>query len=390
MSNWCFFLCNLLIQLVTQTLYPMFNLLKWSVKTVLFLAGILPMLKCNSGYRDKEGKITFNGKEITDKNFVVLNNVFAKDSAHAYYKDAEIAGADLTSFVALDEQFAKDKTYVYFCEEHRESQTYYTTKRKKISTVENADPGTFELLGSGYAKDSAQAFFETNSFSVADIGSLKSIDRNFVKDDIRAYFNGKPVVGSDGKTFEVIESRYAKDRNNAYYYGYASEVKNNIYMLPCNVATFQVLSYPFAKDNTKVFYENEKINGANASTFRTLNHGFSKDKDAVFFYTKKITNADAASFEVFKENDLYTDGVYYAKDNNNIYWQDQKLQNCNLSTFTVLGQGYGADAMHVFYKTNLIKNANPKTFKVYPHGFGNADAEDSTNKFYEGLKTTEE
>ncbi|MEO6722391.1 MAG: hypothetical protein ABIN67_18630, partial [Ferruginibacter sp.] len=73
----------------------MFKLIKWCIKTILILTGIMPLFRCSSGYRQKDGKITFNGKEITDKNFIVLNEAFAKDSTTAYYKDRSFDYADV-------------------------------------------------------------------------------------------------------------------------------------------------------------------------------------------------------------------------------------------------------------------------------------------------------
>jgi DNA-binding helix-hairpin-helix protein with protein kinase domain len=57
--------------------------IKSLVKALLTLTGIFSLFKCSSGYNEKEGKITFNGEEITAKNFVVLNEVFAKDDSIA-------------------------------------------------------------------------------------------------------------------------------------------------------------------------------------------------------------------------------------------------------------------------------------------------------------------
>ena len=368
----------------------MLKLIKWFFKTVLFLTGILPLLKCSSGYKEKNGKISFNGKEITDKSFVVLSDVFAKDSVNAYYKEKSISGADVASFTAVDEYYAKDKNNVYYCDEYREGQNYYLTKKQTISTAENALPASFVSIGNGYAKDSVHGFRAYIAFNVKDIATLKSINSVFVKDDVQAYFNLKPVAGSDGKSFEVIDNSYAKDTAHIYYYAQPGEVKSGIYVLPCNRSAFKVLDYPYSKDDVTVFYENIKMNGAHAATFTVLQNGFSKDKNAVYFEAQKIAGADASSFMVFKENELYTENFYYAKDNTSIFWENKKLADANIANFKVLGMGYGSDGKHVFYKTNIIKNADPDSFKVYPHDVGDADAEDAANKYHEGVKVQPE
>ena len=63
-----------------------FKLFKWVFKSILVILGILPFSRCGSGYKEKDGKVFFNGREITDKSFVVLNNKFAKSDTKIYYK----------------------------------------------------------------------------------------------------------------------------------------------------------------------------------------------------------------------------------------------------------------------------------------------------------------
>ena len=361
----------------------MLKFIKWIVKTILILTGILPFMKCGSGYKEQNGKVYFNGKEITDKNFVVLNDAFAKDSLYAYYKEKSIAGADIASFKALNEQYAKDKNKVYYCDEYREGQNYYLTKRQTVTVVEKALPASFTMIEAGYAKDSLHGFYGGVLFTVKDITTLKGIDSRLAKDDALVYFNCKPVAGSNGKSFEVINNNYAKDSLHIYYYG---EEKWGVYVLPCNKASFKVLEYPYSKDNTAVFYEHQQVNGADVPTFTVLKHGFSKDKNTVYLQTKKIAGADAASFEVYKENDELNQDFYYTKDKNTVFWRDKKVIEADVASFKVLGNGYGSDGKNVFYKSGIIKNADPKTFKVYPHDFGDADAEDAKSKYHSGKK----
>jgi hypothetical protein len=245
----------------------MFKLIKWVFKTLLVITGVMSATRCGSGYKEKNGKIYFNGKEITSKSFVVLNDVFAKDSAHAYYKDQSIPGVDLPSFSALDEYYAKDKNHVYYCNEFREGQNYYLTKKKTIDSISGADVSTFVSVGDGYAKDQQQAYFEGTPFKVEDVGSFEGINPYFSKDSKRAYFKLHPIKGSDGKSFELINTNYAWDTNQVYFYGYPGEVKSEIYTLSCDRATFGALDYPYSKDKASVFYEDKKMHGLDAKSF---------------------------------------------------------------------------------------------------------------------------
>ena len=368
----------------------MLKLFKWFIKTVLLLTGILPLTRCSSGYKQKNGKITFNGKEITDKNFIILNDVFAKDSTTVWYKGYPFMYADIGTFEAVDDHYAKDKDKVYYCDEYREGQNYYLTKRQTILELKRALPASFISLNHGYAKDSLHAYFKGALFNVKDVKSLTSIDNHFAKDDVQAYLNLQPIAGSDGKTFEITDRNFAKDTAHIYYYGYTGEGRHNIAILPGDKGSFQVLDHQYSKDKTNVFFLGFTIKGADAPSWKILTEGYSKDKNAVYFKAKRIEGADATSFEVYKENGMYGHDVNYAKDNTSVYMDDKKLSAADATTFKVLGANYGSDSKKVFYKTMIVKDASPVSFKVYPHDFGNADAEDATSKFHEGKKVVDE
>lgn len=357
---------------------------------ILVFTGIIPLARCSSGYSEKNGKITFNGKEITDKNFVVLSNEFAKDSTTAYYKQWPFSYADVASFEAVDEHYAKDKNKVYYCDEYREGQNYYLTKRQTIKELKLVNPASFVRLQYGYGKDSTHAYFEGNLFAVKQIASFTAIDNHFAKDDVQAYLNCKPIAGSNGKTFELTKDNFAKDTAHIYYYGYTGEGQHNICILPCDRQSFEILDYRYSKDKNNVFFLSFTIKGADATTFRILESGYSRDKDDVYFESKKIAGIDVATFEIYKDNELYGHDVVYAKDNRFVFMDDKKISEANVGSFKVLGENYGSDSKHVFYKTKIVKDASPSTFKVYPHDFGDADAEDATNKFHEGIKVVHE
>lgn len=360
--------------------------MKWIVKTMLMLTGILPLFKCSSGYKEDKGKITFNGKEITDKNFVVLNKAFAKDSTTAYYKEWPFSYADVATFEAVDEHYAKDRNKVYYCDEYREGQNYYLTKRQTIMEVSNAQPASFEVIGYGYARDQARAYFEGLAFNVKDITTLKSIDLHFANDDVQAYLNLQPIAGSDGKSFELINQNYAKDKAHIYYYGYTGDKSHDIGILPCDRATFEILDYPYSRDKASVYFARQKINGADPATFTILGSGYSKDRETVYFEGERISGADVATFELYKENESSVEDFSYARDKAAVFINQLKIKGADVLTFKVLTLGYGSDSRHVFYKSSLVKDASPASFKVYPHTYDDADAEDARNKYLKGEK----
>jgi hypothetical protein len=363
-----------------------FERIKWVFKTILVILGIIPFFRCSSGYKEKDGKVTFNGKEITDKSFVVLNEDFAKNDSSAYYKSYSISDADVKTFVALDAHYAKDKNNAYYCDEEREGQNYYLTKHKVIVKIKGVDAESFKLIGEsyeGFAKDKKQGYLKGKSFLVKDVATLTIVEGQFLKDKYHVYFQQKIVENADVHTFRLIDKFYAKDTARVYYYGYYDEANKGIYQIPCNPNSFSLLEYPYSKDNIAVFYVFSKINGADANSFKVVGNGFSKDKSHVYIKTKILKGADAASFMIIPHEESLDD-FNYSKDKHRVFYKDKMFSKVDLLTFKVLGLDYATDGKHVFHKTNIVKNADPATFKVYDHGYAEDDAEDEKIKFFKG------
>ncbi|MEJ7588759.1 MAG: DKNYY domain-containing protein [Ferruginibacter sp.] len=268
---------------------------------MLLLTGVFTFSRCSSGYSEKNGKILFNGREIKDKNFVVLSEEFAKDATTAYYKSHPFKYADVASFTAVDEHYAKDNNKVYYCDEYREGQQYYLTKRQTILEVNGALPGSFVCLKNGFSKDGVHAYFEGNPINVTDVATFVSIDPYFAKDDVHAYLHGKRIAGSNGKTFELTNRNYAKDTTHIYYYGFTSDGQHTIAILPCDKQSFEIIDDRYSKDKSKVFFLGFTLNDADGPSFSILSSGYAKDKLAVFFQSRKIAGAEPETFEVYKE-----------------------------------------------------------------------------------------
>lgn len=364
-----------------------FKVMKWAIKALLVFFVIIPLSRCNSGYSKKDGKVTFNGKEINDKSFIVLNDAFAKDSSTAYYKESPFSYADVATFEALDEHYARDKNKAYYCDEYREGQNYYLTKKQTIVTVKDAVPASFVSIKADYAKDNKRGYFKGVGFSVKDVASLSVLQGQFVKDKYHVYFQQRPVKAADVNTFRVLNICYARDTARVYHYGYHNDVYNGINAIPCNAASFSILEYPYSKDNKSAFYVYTKIKGADANSFTIIDNDFSKDKSHVYYRSKILNSADVATFTMIAPPDANSLVEFnYSKDKNHIYWKDKILVNLNVADFKVLGLGYASNGKNIYYHADIVKNADPVTFKVYEHGHGDADAEDVKNKYMEGVK----
>ncbi|AXY74649.1 hypothetical protein D3H65_11950 [Paraflavitalea soli] len=284
-----------------------FKVMRWVFRTILMILGVIPFSRCSSGYKQKDGKVTFNGKEIGGKGFIVLNESFAKNDTTVYYKERAFEYADVATFVALDEHYAKDKDKAYYCDEYREGQSYYLTKKQTIVTIDNAMPASFESIQNDYARDGRQAYYKGIAFAVKDVASLSVIEGRFLKDKYQVYFEKKPVKNADVNSFRILSSNYASDTNRIYYYGFHNDRYNGIHEVPCNRATFTLLEYPYSKDDRAVFYIYTTIKGADANSFTVIGDEFSKDKHHVYKGTKILKGAEPATFKIPPQADSLSD-----------------------------------------------------------------------------------
>ncbi|MEO6546645.1 MAG: DKNYY domain-containing protein, partial [Ferruginibacter sp.] len=177
---------------------------------------------------------------------------------------------------------------------------------------------------------------------------------------------------------------YAKDTAHAYYFGYHNDLYNGIHQIPCLVASFIPLTYPYAKDAASVFYLYNKISEADLATFSIIGNGFSKDKAHVYSTTKILQGADPATFVLLPYDSGSLDEYFYSKDKVHAFWKNKMFDVADIAAFKVLGLGYSTDGKHVYYHTNIVKEADASTFTAYEYNHTEEDAKDAKNKYFEG------
>ena len=364
----------------------MIKFLKFMFKAILMLTGMMGLVKCNQKQESKDGKIVFHGQEFEDENFVILNDVFAKDLTKVYYKKYVIPDCSPEGFEFLDENYGKNKTAVFYCDEYRVGQDYYLTKKSGIIKLKEADPQSFIAIGNGYAKDKKYAYFEGNSFSVSDLESFKGIDNLFSIDNLDVYYAMKRIPGADGKTFEILNSHYAKDSYQYYYYGFPSEVISFPVSFASASMPLEILPFPYSKNEKNVFYQNEAVVGLNGDEVTVLDYGYAKDNNKVFYCLEQIKNADPTSFTIPEQSRGDLDSELFSFDKNSVYYATKKIVGASPIGFEILGLDYIKDQNHIYYKWSQVAQADLSTFKVYQHGFGDEDAEDKSFKYSKGKK----
>ena len=101
-----------------------------------------------------------------------------------------------------------------------------------------------------------------------------------------------------------------------------------------------------------------------------INAGYIKEKNKIYFIDtmedseKKevVKNIDFRTFKIFEENDNF------AKDKDNVYYKNKKLENVDANSFQIENPFIVKDKDNVFYITNneiiKIKGFSPEKSKV--------------------------
>jgi len=141
---------------------------------------------------------------------------------------------------------------------------------------------------------------------------------------------------------------------------------------------------------------NTKVDGVNLETFQVIAEEYAKDKNNVYFQHEKIEGADPSSFS--HVCNLAVNGFLYA-DKNNLYYNQVRFKSFNVKTIRFFGNEscsvYLGDDDRVYYAgvgydlkpIQPIPKADPETFKAYALGDNSVYsdyAKDKNYVFYDG------
>ena len=182
---------------------------------------------------------------------------------------------------------------------------YHGGRFKKQYDLVQADPDSFEIITSPFAKDKNHVFYTSIIIEGADPGTYKLIKnspiRNLAIDKYRLYLGTEPIPKSTAEGFELLGERgFFKDKNQAYLYQTTIDV--------CSVTNFRYVKDFWATDGCHYFWGWEKIPSNNYEKIILFNGGVAKDNQKVFLrgenllshfrkIEKDVDTIDASSFE---------------------------------------------------------------------------------------------
>ncbi|WP_314340336.1 DKNYY domain-containing protein [Leptotrichia wadei] len=340
--------------------------------------------------------------------------MISKDKNSVFIGNQELKGVSSKGFEVLNDSldFVKDYKNVYYLDRESDGITY----KVEVLDTKGVDIPSFEFLGDSYNKyykDKNNIYFlndrddkmKLEKLAGANLKTFEIMDGNFARDDKNLYIFEYKVDGIDPKTFEALNYEMIKDKNGVYFLENISEENENseIKTKKLNLKGLDLRSLKkvddsnyYFKDKNSIYYEDSgnlhKIENADLKTFKDLDYNFAKDKNNIYYKNKKLDGIDAASFEKIEFN--------FIKDKNRLYKIDEdeekneiKLipinEKVNLENFEEIGGNYYKDDKNLYYfgenEFKKIEGADPNSFK-YDNENYTFIAKDKNNVYFEGEK----
>ena len=369
--------------------------------------------------KDKNNLYFYNQKikGINTKTFKLVGSgeFVVKDDKGVYYfvnrEMKKLQNADSNTFEEVSKnEYYRDKNGVYYYDEYEGTMT----------KLKGADPKTFEGISYTLGKDKNAIYKKENRLSGIDPATFEEIDAAFTKDKNNIYYEDVPMKGIDPKTFEpFVNYTHVKDKNGIHHFyqfnddlvvekvelspeidlktlqsfeNYAeySKDKNNVYydfqkIEGADIKTFEPEGFFIGKDKKGVYYKTHKINGIDVNSTEVLENEFYKDKNNIYYRNKKLENFKPENFEVISSSLVgqNEDFYYFTEDeNNNTKFILLENKNVDAETFEVLDEEYTKDKNNVYYKGKILKGADVKTFDIHYNKSDNGYKIKDKNKVY--------
>lgn len=369
--------------------------------------------------KDKNNLYFYNQKikGINTKTFKLVGSgeFVVKDDKGVYYfvnkEMKKLQNADSNTFEEVSKnEYYRDKNGVYYYDEYEGTMT----------KLKGADPKTFEGISYTLGKDKNAIYKKENRLSGIDPATFEEIDAAFTKDKNNIYYEDVPMKGIDPKTFEpFVNYTHVKDKNGIHHFyqfnddlvvekvelspeidlktlqsfeNYAeySKDKNNVYydfqkIEGADIKTFEPDGYSIGKDKKGVYYKTHKINGIDVNSTEVLENEFYKDKNNIYYRNKKLENFKPENFEVISSSLVgqNEDFYYFTEDeNDNTKFFLLENKNVDAETFEVLDEEYTKDKNNVYYKGKILKGADVKTFDIHYNKSDNGYKIKDKNKVY--------
>lgn len=170
--------------------------------------------------------------------------------------------------------------------------------------LEGADPLSFRAMRDSYGADERAVWFESRKILESDPSTFIPREGAWSQDGYRVYYLGVALPDADVKTFQYSTGAYGRDKNSVYY--------TNLKIDGVDPNTFQPGSFVYySRDQKSVIYGGSIVEGADPTTFTVVADAYALDVNAVYSQGKRL-DMNRAAFVYLGQNYAGDDSkVYY-------------------------------------------------------------------------------
>jgi hypothetical protein len=168
--------------------------------------------------------------------------------------------------------------------------------------------------------------------------------------------------------FTACSTGYENDGNAVYYKHWNEGSGQHKERINADPKTFKILKFDnYAKDDKAVFYQGEKIIGADAKSFEALGDYYARDKSCGWHGKDRVKHSTGRTFKVIND--------YYSTDGKDYFYQTEALNTGSPQSFKfVYGEGddqcWTTDGKYYYYNSYKVPSEDYKNLKIYPKSGG--------------------
>ena len=198
--------------------------------------------------------------------------------------------------------------------------------------IRGAHIPTFRFYMGSFAKDRKNCYCTSSRLVGADPANFRALNYTYVTDGVHVWTMGGQIKDVDAATFVVCDDGvkqlhsgyvpygFGKDKNRVYYYDF--DGKPN-WVRKANPATFVSLNDGYiGKDDSFVFCGTAVIPKANVRSWTKIGGNYSKDDSRIFYHNRGVPGADYETFVFVPSGKDY---VQLARDKQNFYCNDKPI-----------------------------------------------------------------
>nr|WP_159063735.1 DKNYY domain-containing protein [Thaumasiovibrio occultus] len=399
---------------------------------------------CRNGFWFNLGYTRIEGADLAS--FEVLDEFYARDKHHLYFQAERISHlVDRDSFEIVSFYVIRDDSRVYV-----HSDNLRREENDGFILIEGADATSFELLDDNWARDKNHYYFDFLPVDI-DYASFEILTEDLAKDNqsvLMRHDDSYKRTEIAGQDIQAFDDTYIYDNDRIYWRDVEYNDEHNVaksWMSSIeyqDISSFNVLNREFFVLDNNVYFDAHLLPNANAKTLEQLAHyAYIKDDKQVFFKQFPLPNADPDSFAIphhwadyghdnehlyyrdqLVANDVANPTVFdnqsylktdhhvyfegrilagakaesfdllepyatYGKDDQAVYFEDQKIDGIDLqSVEVILREKAIRDANNVFWKGQKVEGADPKSFARSYEDFERFDAEDKNHYYWDGQR----